>query len=483
MHRVAIVGGGIAGLSAAYALEKQRAAGFPIEYTLFESSSRLGGVLQTDRPDGYVIEAGADSFLSAKSWARELCEELGLRDELIYSRDHQRKTYIVVRNQLIPIPDGMHFMVPTSPRAVLTSRLFSVGTKLQFFNEFLRPRKLKNNSPDESVESFVTRHFGHEVVDRLAEPLLAGIYGGDASDMSAQAVLPGMVKLEEEHGSLIRAALASRRTQSGSEPPPLFTSLRSGMHALAEALAARLPINSVRTNSPVQRVRYTEGWRVTANEREETFDSLVLALPAYAAAALLRGISVTADSLAAELERIAYTSSIAIAFGYGGDNVMRAGAKLPPGFGFLVPRSEGRRMMACTFVHRKFEHRVPEGRLLLRSFFGGKRNQDLIALEDSELIAIARRELKEILRWDVEPELARVYRWSRVMAQYEVGHLERTKRIQSLAAELPNFQLAGNAYQGIGIPDCIRSGEKAVQGILKRTTPVQHKREIALPPR
>ena len=483
MHRVAIVGVGISGLSAAYALEKQRAAGFPIEYTLFEGSSQLGGVLQTDHIDGYVIEAGADSFLTAKSWARELCEEIGLRDQLIYSRDRERKTYIVVRNQLIPIPDGMHFMVPTSSRAVLTSRLFSVGTKLQFFNEFLRPRKFKTNSPDESVESFVARHFGHEVVDRLAEPLLAGIYGGDASDMSAQAVLSGMVKLEEEHGSLIRAALATGRKKSGAELLPLFTSLRNGMHALVEALTSKLPPNALRTNSPVQRVRHAKSWHIEVNEREEQFDSLVLAVPAYAAAALLHGISFTADSLAAELEQIAYTSSIAIAFGYRIEDIKRAGAKLPAGFGFLVPRSEGRRMMACTFVHQKFEHRVPEGRLLLRSFFGGKRNHDLIGLADSELVATARHELKEILGWDVEPELVRVYRWSRVMAQYEVGHLQRTKRIERFVAELPGFQLAGNAYKGIGVPDCIRSGQRAVEGILRRARALGDKQEIALPPR
>jgi oxygen-dependent protoporphyrinogen oxidase len=483
MHRVAIVGGGISGLSAAYALEKLRATGSPVECMLFESGAGLGGVLQTDRCDDYVIEAGADSFLSTKTWTRDLCEEIGLGTQLIYSRDHERKTYIVVRNQLIAIPDGMQFMVPTSSRAVITSRLFSRGTKLRFLNEYLNLGKFRTSLDDESVQSFVARHFGDEVVDRLAEPLLAGIYGGDASDMSVRAVLPMMVKMEEEHGSLIRAVLAARRTRSGAEPLPLFTSLRGGMHALVEALGSKLPPNSVRTNSPVQRVRHAEGWRITANEREERFDSLILALPAYVASALLRGVSVSADSLAAELEQIQYTSSIAIALGYQAAEMERARAKLLSGFGFLVPRSEGRRMMACTFVNQKFDHRVSEGRLLLRTFFGGKRNHDLIGLADADLVAIARRELKEILRWDVEPELVRVYRWSRVMAQYEVGHLERIKRIERLAAELPDFHLAGNAYQGIGIPDCIRSGENAVREILKGTKLVQDKRQIALPPR
>jgi protoporphyrinogen/coproporphyrinogen III oxidase len=482
MQRIAIVGGGISGLSAAYGLEKLRTGGSPIEYTLFESSARLGGVLQTDRSDGYVIEAGADSFLSAKTWARDLCQEIGLGDQLIYSRDHERKTYIVVRNQLMPIPDGMQFMVPTNSSAVMTSRLFSAGTKLRFLNEYLNPRRFKSSSDDESVESFVTRHFGAEVVDRLAEPLLAGVYGGDASKMSVRAVLPMMVKMEEERGSLIRGMLAARRAQSAAERLPLFTSLRSGMQALIEALVSKLPVTFLRTNSPVQRLRYAEGWRITNTEREERFDSLILAVPAYVAAGLLRGVSANADGLAGELEQIAYNSSIAIALGYKAADVEGGQGRLPSGFGFLIPRSEERCMMACTFVHQKFNHRVSDGRLLLRTFFGGKRNQDLLGLPDAELVAIARRELRGVLRWDVEPELSRVYRWSHVMAQYEVGHLARIKRIERLTGELPHFQLAGNAYQGIGIPDCIRSGENAARDIVSRATSVQNKPEIAIPP-
>src|SRR5437762_5404672 len=199
MDRIAIVGGGISGLSAAYALEKLRNSGAPIEYTLFEGSPRLGGVIRTEHVDDYVIEAGPDSFLSAKSWVRDLCEEIGLGDQLIYSRDFERKTYIVVHNRLVPIPDGMQFMVPSHSGAVMISRLFSAGTKLRFLQEYLNPKKFRSSLEDESVAQFVARHFGGEIVDRLAEPLLAGIYGGEASRMSARAVLPMMVKMEEQH--------------------------------------------------------------------------------------------------------------------------------------------------------------------------------------------------------------------------------------------------------------------------------------------
>lgn len=477
MFRVAIVGGGISGLAAAYTLEKLRQAGTPADYTLFESSGRPGGVLQTESVDGYLIEAGADSFLSAKSWARDLCQEIGLGDQLIYSRDHERKTYVVVHNRLVPIPDGMQFLVPTSSRAVMTSGLFSAGTKLRFLNEYLNPGKFKINSADESVESFVERHFGHEVVDRLAEPLLAGVYGGDASNMSSRAVLPMMVRMEEEHGSLIRAALAARRAPSKVAPVPLFTSLRGGMAQMVRALVSKLPPNCIRTSSPVLRVRHQDGWLITVNQHEERFDAVILAVPAYVAAGLLRGPT---ESLASELEKIQYTSSIAIAFGYGAEDVKRAGAQLPTGFGFLVPRSVGKRMMACTFVHQKFDDRTPQGRFLLRAFFGGKRNQDLIGLPETDLIAMARRELREILGWDIKPELARVYRWSRAMAQYEVGHLDHIKTIEQLAGELPHFHLAGNAYQGIGVPDCIRSGEKAALAILKNVSMLQS--NMAVPP-
>ncbi len=466
MPRIAIVGGGISGLAAAYFLEKKRLAGVPLAYTLYEAGDRLGGVIQTETAGGYTIEAGPDSFLSSKSWARELCEELGLGDQLIYSRDHERKTYVLVNNKLVPIPDGMQFMVPTRASAVMTSPLFSVKTKLRFAEEWLRPQKVKGKINDESVEEFVTRHFGRELVDHLAEPMLAGVYGGDASTMSARAVLPGMVKMEEEHGSLVRAVLASKkRSPGGGSKTPLFTSLRPGMEALVRALAAKLPANSVRMNSRVQRISHDgQRWTLWANGQQEQFDQMILALPAYAAAALLEEAS---PAISGKLRSINYTSSIAVALGYKAEDAQRSGPALPGGFGLLVPRSAGKRMMACTFVHQKFEDRAQPGHLLLRVFFGGRRNQELIDAPDDELLRIARQELDEILGWKAGPEIVRAYRWSRVMAQYEVGHLELVSKIQRLLQQRPHLSLAGNAYQGIGIPDCIRSGEQAAMKALQ----------------
>jgi oxygen-dependent protoporphyrinogen oxidase len=470
MSKVAIIGGGISGLAAAYSLEKARHAGAAIEWTLFEASPRLGGVLQTEHIDNYVIEAGADSFLSAKKWARDFCEELGLGEQLIYSRDLERKTWVFVCGRLVPIPDGMQFMVPTNASAVMASRLFSIATKLRFMQEWMTPQNFKRRaqSEDESVEQFVARHFGHEVVDRLAEPMLAGIYGGDASAMSVRTVLPAMVKMEQEHGSLVRAALAGKRTQSGQTKTPIFTSLRGGMGSLANTVAQKLSLQSVRCNSPVQSLRMLDyGWQVISRERADRFDEIVLALPAYSAAQILRGTSASADRLAEKLTRVNYTSSVAVALGFRKKELQRGGFTLPSGFGFLVPRSEGKRMLACTFVGNKFDYRAPEGGVLLRTFFGGKRNQDLLAVADEELVQLARAELKAILKLEAEPELTRVNRWSRAMAQYDVGHRNLLDEIAELRLQVPNLHLCGNAYQGIGVPDCIRSGQNAAQELLK----------------
>ena len=265
MKRIAIIGGGISGLSAAFALEEHRRAGAPLEYILFESSPRLGGVLRTEEVDGCVVEAGPDSFLTEKPWAADLCRQLGLGDQLIASNDAERKTYILVKGRLIPIPDGLMFMVPTKILPVIFSPLFSFGTKLRMAQEwFYKPQSL----PDESVATMVDRHYGSEVVDRLTDPLLAGVYGGDASHLGVRAVLPRFAEMETKYGSLSRGMLAARKrmaTASGAAKP-LFTSLRHGMQSMADAILARLSPNSLRTDTSVDAVRpQADGWQIVAN--------------------------------------------------------------------------------------------------------------------------------------------------------------------------------------------------------------------------
>ena len=285
--RIAIVGGGITGLSAAFELEQRRRQGAALDYVLYERAARLGGVILTERVEGCLIEAGPDAFLTEKPWAAELCRELGLGDQLMSSNDSERRTYIVVRNRLVPIPGGLQFMVPTRVGPVLASPLFSLSSKLRMAREWLmQPRRSES---DESAAAFVTRHFGEEIVERLADPLLAGVYGGMAERLSARAVLPRFVEMEEKHGSLARAMVAVRRKVGTTNPPrPLFTSLTDGMQQMVEAIAAKLDRAAVRLGVRVGSVaRHGDKWRVAAENGGEEFDAVILAVPAYAVGALL----------------------------------------------------------------------------------------------------------------------------------------------------------------------------------------------------
>ena len=459
MKRIAIIGGGISGLSAAFYLQKARAAGADVEYTLFESGQRLGGSMYSDRVEGCLVEAGPDSFLTEKPWAISLCKELGIADQLIGSNDAQRKTYILVNGRLVVMPDGLMFMVPTQLLPTALSPLFSWSTKLRMARELLHPPRPMQT--DETVAELVERHFGAEVVDRLADPLLSGVYGGDAAKLSARAVLPRFVEMEEKYGSLSRAMLAAHKKMMAmrKEPPrPLFTSLQDGMQQMVDAITARLDSESIRLRTHVLRV-YPEdsssSWRVAIEMNgEERFDAVLIATPANVAGALLDGVD---RGLARDLLNITYSSSVTVTLGYYMDQL----TTLPPGFGFLVPRSEGTRMLACTFVHNKFPHRAPKDKGILRCFLGGARDEAVLAFSDDEILETVHRELRDILKLDARPLFTRVYRWRGAMAQYEPGHIARVQRIETRVAEIPGLALAGNAYHGIGVPDCIRSGMEA----------------------
>jgi oxygen-dependent protoporphyrinogen oxidase len=456
MTRIAIVGGGISGLAAAYELETKRRTGADVEYSLYEASARLGGVLRTEKVDGCIVEAGPDSFVSEKPWAADLCRSLGLGEELIGSNDADRKTYILTRGRLIEMPDGLMFMVPTKILPTGLSPLFSWKTKLRMTRELFHPPRAVDH--DESVAAFVERHYGSEMVDRLADPLLSGVYGGEAASLSVRAVLPRFAEMERTHGSLGRAMLAARKKMSSGPrkaPAPLFTSLKDGMQHMAESVVAHLSPSSIVTSTPVQAVQpEAGGWVVSAGLKSDKFDSVIVALPASAAARVLRMAS---PDLAAELDSIQYSSSITVGLGYD-EEVRRS---LPPGFGFLVPRSERKRLLAATFVHNKFPHRAPEDRALLRCFFAGQNAENVWQLSDDQIVGIVREELQQILGLRAEPIFTRVYKWKSAMAQYAVGHLDRLERIERLRQKYAGLALAGNAYRGIGVPDCVRSGREA----------------------
>ncbi len=475
--RTAIIGGGIAGLASAFELEKARAAGAAVEYTLYESRERLGGSLASEIVNGAVLERGPDSFLTEKPAAAELCRELGLGDQMIPSNDAERKTYILVNNRMVALPDGLMFLVPTKLIPTALTQLFSLSTKVRMGLELLHPPR--PSEEDESVAALVERHFGVEAVDRLADPLLSGIYGGDAAQLSARTVLPRLVEMESEYGSLTRGMLAAHRKMrarakeaakkngaaNGNGKPAaraIFTSLRGGMQQFVDALVGRLKPEWIRVGTPVSALKkVAHGWTVEAGGVTESYDAVIVASPAWAGSVLLSGVDA---ALSEDLAGIPYSSSITVNLVY---DEAKLGA-LPDGFGFLVPVSEGRSMLACTFVHRKFLGRTPSGKAVLRAFLGGMKNEALLTEPDDVLVATVRRELNEILGITAEPEHAQVSRWRRAMAQYSVGHQERTKRIAARVAALKGLRLVGNAYDGIGIPDCIRLGRLAAKELVER---------------
>jgi protoporphyrinogen/coproporphyrinogen III oxidase len=461
MKRIAIIGGGVAGLTAAYTIEQKRQSGTPVQYVLFESRVRLGGVLITDRVDGCLVEGGPDSFLTEKTGASELCSKIGLGDQLIGSNDSIRKTYILTKGKLVELPDGLMFMVPTKIMPTVRSPLFSLATKVRMAAEWFRPPH--KALEDETVAQMIERHYGSEMVELLADPLLSGIYGGDASQLSVRAVMPRLADMESKHGSLGRGMIKARKNVATAENQParpVFTSLQGGMQQMADTLVARLDAHSLKKSASVQSViRQDNGWTVCAGYQTDHFDAVIIATPAHAAAALLE---TTDEDLSRELGEIRYSSSVTVALGYD-ENVRRS---LPPGFGFLIPRSEARRMLAATFVHNKFPHRAPENCALIRCFLGGARDEQILQMAEPEIVQLVRNELREIIELNAEPLFARVYKWKSVMAQYSVGHLERVQRIELLRQKHPGLALAGNGYNGIGVPDCIRSGAEAASKIL-----------------
>jgi protoporphyrinogen/coproporphyrinogen III oxidase len=454
LKRIAIIGGGISGLAAAFALERAGREGAEVKYRLFESAARLGGVVLTERMEGCIVEAGPDSFISEKPWAAELCRQVGLADELVGSNDATRKTYILVKGRLLPIPDGLMFMVPTKLWSVLSSGMFSGHTKMRMARERFFPPHAGHG--DESVAAFIGRHYGGEMVERLADPLLAGVYGGEASQLSVRAVLPRFVEMEAKYGSLGRGAMALRKNAAGKAGArPLFTTLKNGMQQMVEALAQTLNPVNLALNTAVQLLqRQDGGWLVSAGYKTDHFDAVVVATSARQAAPLLQ---TAGPELARELSLIPYSSSITVALGYGPE----VRAALPPGFGFLVPRTESKRLLAATFVHNKFPHRAPEDRALVRCFLGGTGDEQILSAPDEEVISIVRTELEQILKVSAAPDFVKIHRWRKAMAQYNVGHLERLARIESL--QLPGVFLAGNGYRGIGVPDCVRSGQEAAE--------------------
>ena len=452
---VAIIGGGISGLSTAYYLAQA-----DIPSTLLEARPRLGGVIQSEHVDGCVIEGGPDSFLSIKPAAMELIRELGLAGEVIGSNDHLRVTYVWKKGRLLPLPDGLQLMVPTKLLPLLATRLLSWPTKVRMGLELFHPPG--RHPEDQSVADFVTAHYGAEAVDYLAEPLLSGIYGGSPSALSISSVLPRFVELEARYGSLTKGVLAElKANKAQAKRLPLFRTLKGGLGQLVSALTARLAGQTKVLHGRVQAVERTaHGFRIRLEDGSIDCAQLVLACEAHNAALLAGRLD---GRLAELLGSIPYSSSMTVALGF-------PDAAFPrplEGFGFLVPKRERRRLVACTWVGTKFSHRVPGGTTLLRCFLGGMDDGGILSESDEAIVAAVVNELHEIVGFRAMPAFSRIFRWPRSMAQYTVGHPARWAEIEARAAVIPGFQLAGNAYTGIGIPDCVRMGKRAAETISK----------------
>ncbi|MGB8479826.1 MAG: protoporphyrinogen oxidase [Acidobacteriaceae bacterium] len=494
MKRIAIIGGGIAGVSAAFELALQQQAGASIEFVLFEATSRLGGIVETVQRDGFVIECGPDSWVTEKPWARELAIELGFESELVLSSDERRKTYIAEGHTLTAMPDGMRMMVPTQWENVLDSPLFSEQAKLAYRREPELAEQLKTNAldvgddnRDESVRDFVVRHFGDEVANTIAVPLLAGVFGGDIATLSMRAVMPAFVALEREYGSLILGL--QQRMTVGKASAPIFTSLKSGLGALIAGMESVIPERSLQRNVVVEAIEHSAGvWRVHGTSRGNSksigrsFDAVFVATPATTTTRLLHPL----DSRIEQLLPQQSSSAIVVALGFTADQARSM--RIPPGFGFLVPQdgphtepdgdveleatdrtgaaAARQALLACTFLDQKFPHTAPDGAILLRAFFGGPVAPKLLEQDDATLIRLARTQLEHYLGKLPAPTVALARRWPNSLPLYEVGHADRMAELDSRIAHLPNLRLIGNAYRGVGLPDLIHSGRTAAREIV-----------------
>ncbi len=468
---VAIVGGGIAGMACAFHLQEKAASeGKPVEYALLERSDRWGGKLRTERIDGYgdapfIVEAGPDSFITQKPWGLQLARQLGLESEFLPTNDHKRKTFVLHKGRPAAMPDGVLLIVPTKFTPFALTPLISPWGKLRMGMDLFIPAK-KDDS-DETLAGFIERRLGREALDKIAEPLLSGIYNAEAEKQSMMATFPRFREMEKQHGSLMRGMLASRKARTsapspnganGSKPLPMFMSLASGMERMVEALHPRLT-GDCRLNTGVQSIRRNgEGYRLELSDGTSLdAGAVVLAVPTFVAGPLLAEI---APQAAAGLDDIRYVSTGTISFAYKRDELDHP----LDGFGVVIPRSENRPINAITWTSTKFDQRAPDGYALLRVFFGGSRSPEMMQRSDEEIEQIARQEMKAIMDIDATPLFHRINRWQNATPQYDVGHLERVAAIE---VALPaGLHLTGSPYRGIGIPDCIHQGQQAAEKIL-----------------
>lgn len=479
-RRVVIVGGGVSGLAAAHRLVELQSKENQIEVVLLEASGRTGGTVRTQRREGFLIEGGPDSFISEKPEALALAKRLGLAERIKGTNEQHRRSFVVRGGRLRPTPEGFQLLAPSRMLPFLTTDIFTWRGKARMALDLLLPRrKGANGRDDESLAAFVRRRFGREALERMAQPMVGGIYTADPEVLSLRATMPRFLEMERRDRSLIlsmwragRRAGADARHGRGASGArySLFLSFDEGVQVLTDALAARLPEGCVRLNTKVTSLKPESGarrWSLTTDDGKTLgADAVCLALPAYSAARLLRDSD---DALSDELDAIPYASTATVNLAY-----RRADIPHPlDGFGFVVPFVERRATLACTFSSVKFPSRAPAGHALLRAFVGGALQPDMFELDEERMVASVCRDLRDLLGVEAPPLFTHVERWPRSMAQYHLGHSARVARIRELAGRLPALALCGNAYEGAGLPDCVRGGEAAAEALSKALAPAK----------
>lgn len=475
--KLVIIGGGIAGLSAAYYAS---ITNYFSQITVLESEARWGGKITTDRvpfDDGqFIIEGGPDTFLATKPYATSLCKELDLSERLHGTNPKNKNTYVLHRNKLEPLPDGLAMMIPTNVDSIIKSHLVSWFGKARMGMDFLLPAKSVNG--DESLGAFVSRRLGREAYENLIEPLMSGIYAGDGDALSLASTFPYLRDLELKYGSLAHGALQMRKQLVGAAGQSHLQGSRSafltpttGLAEIVEALIENLKSKiNLRLNTRVTQITNHQLHYQVELENGSSFDSdsVILATPAFISGTLLASFD---PELATVLQNIPYSSTATVSLAYRQRDLLRA----LDGYGYIIPRREGRRALACTWTSTKFPHRAPDGYVLLRVFVG--RAGEDIPWNENDLLELAKEELNLTLGIRIEPLISRVFMWDKAMPQYNLGHSEILKRIDAALEKYPGLALAGNGYRGIGIPDCIHSGELAVQKIIE-----SKRLENSLPP-
>ena len=467
-----MVGGGIAGLAAAHKLVELDPA---CRIALFESRARLGGALWTKHEEGFQVEQGVDNFITTLPWGLDLCRRLGLEDQLVQTNPDYRQTFVVRAGRLHKLPDGFLMMAPTRMWPLAVTSILSPGGKLRCAVEYFLPRR--KDESDESMAGFVRRRLGCEAYQRLVEPLVGAVYAADLEKLSVEATLPRFRQMERDHGSLVRAMrrqMAAQRKQRRASAESgarfsMFVTLRRGLSSLVDAIVGRLPEGAVRLETAIERIeRHQHGWRLwlsrfvpgdSPGAKYEDFDAVILAAPSYVAAELLRPHDA---ALADDLASITHASTAVLSLAF-----LRGQIAHPlDGMGIVVPAVERSPILACSLSSRKYVHRAPEGKMLLRVFVGGVRYPEMAEMPAGQLRRQVLGELAALLGIEGNPIYSSIARWPRTMPQYHVGHKELVARIECRAAKLPGLELCGNTYHGVGIPDCIHTAELAAEHIL-----------------